>query len=184
MSFEIETLAQFFGPADDRKLPSLTQANALKAAKGLPAAMRGDAAEALVQTGRTLLNSPFVDILAEAWQTRRDIRRYRDAKQYPADQIHEYALVGHDISLKRTPKVELLVNGAPSGVIVEFELKLALDISAAHLKIQNARIIGARVGEFQGKGSFTCATVSLFERKSATFRLPGAVTLANPILIH
>lgn len=175
---EVETLAHFFGPPDQRAAKALAKRSAFKSK--LPEDIRDAAAESVIETSRSLLKSPIADILAEAWKTRRDIGRYRSA---PPDQINEHPLLGHQIALKRTPKVAVLLNGAPTGLTVEFELKLALDMSGAHLRIQNGHIIGARVGEFAGKGSFSCGEVTLYERKSGAFRLPGALTLARPLRI-
>lgn len=178
MSITVNTLADFFGPASPRAAGALEKRAALASTRALPAAMRGDAAECLVETGRTLLDCPLADIFADAWLTRRDLKRLRDG---PGGKLHAYPLLKHEIALKRTPEVELTVNGAPCGLKIPFELKLALNVSGAELRIQDGAIVGGRLGEFRGQGSFSCADVTLFERKSASFRLPGDFTLARPL---
>ncbi|MES1199710.1 MAG: hypothetical protein ABUS48_07000 [Pseudomonadota bacterium] len=181
MSIEIEKLTQFFDY--DRT----ASANAIEHGElnfdTITPIVRAAAADSLIDAGRQLLNSPIVDVFADAWQTRKDLKQFQDTRTYPPDQVNEYPLVTHEIALTRNPQVEVIISGAPTGLKFEFELKLALSIKGAVLKIQAGRIVGARLSDFQGNGSFSCGTVTLAERKTATFRLPGAISFGQGLAI-
>ncbi|MES1158322.1 MAG: hypothetical protein ABUL42_00355 [Terricaulis silvestris] len=184
MTFEVQTLAQFFNYGDQAQnaVQTLTKSPELNAST-LTHIARAATAHSLVDAGRQLLNTPLTDFLADAWTTRQDLKRFADPNAYPPNQINEYPLVAHEIAVKRTPSVEVLLNGAPAGLKFDFELKLALEIKSAILKIQAGRIVGARVSDFLGSGSFSCADVTLAERKTATFRLPGAANFSPGVAI-
>lgn len=180
MQIEVDTIASFFGA--DANTRRNAEALAKKAAKrmreDIPAALRGDAAMSVIGAGRALLDSPMATILGDAWKTADDLHRFCDQSAYPPDQISEYTLHQHEIALKRNPKVEAVLNGAPTGFKLEFELKLALTIMSAVLRIQAGRIIGARVGDCRGGGKYSCSSITLAERKTSNFRMPGAITFS------
>jgi hypothetical protein len=184
MSAEPDTLTAFFQLDDPARAKAsaraLQRAPELKGARNVSAALRGPAAEAIVWTAKTLLDHPVSNIIGEAWGKWRDLQRFANA---PPDQTHELALHGHDIALKRKPSVELVLAGVPTGVLLQFELKVALSVEGALLKIQGGRIIGADVGNVRGAGSFSCGKVTIAERKTAPFKLPGRFTFSPGIAI-
>jgi hypothetical protein len=185
MIAEVETLSAFFGLEDQGRAAktaiALAKNSKLAAARALPAPLREAAAMSLIDAGRALLASPLAAILGEAWQKARDLRRFRDRSAYPPDQVHEYTLAEHEITLKRNPVVEVMVDGAPTGLKIPFELNLSLAVLSAVLRIQNAHIIGARVGDLRGGGKFSCASMTLAQRKTSAFKLPGAVSFGQGI---
>ena len=187
MSEQVDTLAALLGLNSAAGIRESAQAlvknGKLAAARGVPAPLREAAAISLVNTGCALLNSPLADLLGEAWTKSRDLHAFRDRTKYPPDQVHEYTLAEHDIDLKRKPAVELMLNGAPTGLKLEFELKLTLAVLSAVLQIRDGRIIGARVGDFNGAGKYSCASVTLAERKTSPFRLPGAVSFGQGLAL-
>ncbi len=181
MTIEVETLRQFFD-YDRAANPEALERRELNIDTITPI-VRAAAADGLVGAGRELLSSPITDLLADAWTTRKDLKRFADPNAYPPEQVNEYPLVGHEIALKRNPQVDVIINGVSTGLKFIFELKLALTIKSATLRIQGGRVIGARVGDFQGSGSFSCGDVTLAERKTSTFRLPGAVSFGQGFAI-
>jgi hypothetical protein len=179
MIVEVDTIASFFGIDSERAQQSAV-ALAKKAKKGLaravPAPLRQPAAMSLVAAGSALLDSPMASILGDAWGTARDLHRFCDQSAYPPDRISEHTLSEHEIALTRNPELEVVLDGAPTGLKLQFELKLALTVMSAVLRIQAGRIIGARVGDCRGGGKYSCSSVTLAERKTGKFRIPGAVS--------
>lgn len=182
MATEVSTLAMFFG-ADSATSKSRVKALEKSSgwARSLAEPLRGPAAQKALEAADEVLSSPFAEIFGKAWKKRRDLLRFRDPALYPPERTHEYVLTEHEIALKRKPVVEVMLNGAPAGVRLELELKLALAMKGAVLKIKNARIIGARVGDFRGEGRFYCGQVTLAERKSGAFKLPGEIAFGEGI---
>ena len=183
MTTTVDTLAGLLGLDNAAGVRDAARAVArnskIVAARGVPAPLREAAAASLIDTGCALLNSPLAGVLGDAWTRARDLHAFTDPSKYPPGQVHEYTLAHHDIDLKRTPAVELTLDGAPTGVKLEFELKLTLAVLSAVLQIRDARIIGARVGDFNGAGKYSCVGVTLAERKTSPFRLPGAVSFGQ-----
>jgi hypothetical protein len=181
MEMEVDTIASFFG-VDAQNAKRDAQALAKKAGKRLaetiPPALRGEAAMSMIGAGRALLQSPLASILGDAWKTASDLDRFCDQSKYPPDKISEYTLHQHEIALKRNPEIEAVLNGAPTGFKLEFELKLAMTIMSAVLRIQGGRIIGARVADCRGSGKYSCSSITLAERKTSKFRMPGTLSFS------
>ncbi len=185
MSANTETLATFlrYEDAARRNASSVREMRDLRNANAIGAALREPAADAILATARLLLDSHLVDVIGAAWGKLDTLLAFRDTTKYPPDKISDFVLHEHEIALRRTPSVELVVNGAPTGVHLPFELKIGLTIGSAVLKIQNARIVGAEIGKAHGGGSFSCAEVTLAERKTGAVRLPGKLTFAPGVAI-
>lgn len=183
MTTTVATLAALLG-IDDRaraeaSATALSRSGKFVAARVLAGPLRRAAAASLIDASVALLQSPLAEILGDAWTKARDIAKFSDARKYPPDEINEVALGGHEIALKRKPTLDVLLDGAATGVTVECELKLKLEMKSVMLRIQGGRIVGARVGDFLGAGSYACASVTLAERKTSPFRLPGDLAF-NP----
>ncbi len=188
MKVDIETLADFFGVEEDAETLRANATALAKASKealkhALPPGLRDAAAMSVVESARGLLNSPLSGILGDAWKTVRDLERFCDPKHFPPDKIAEYTLHEHELALKRTPVIEVMLNGAPTGMKLKFELKLSLSLMSAVLKIQDARIVGARIGDCKGGGKYSCTSVTLAERKTGKLRLPGSISFGEGIPI-
>lgn len=182
MSTEINTLAALLGLDDRARAEAsatvLARSGKLVASRVLPGALRQAAAASLIDASVALLQSPLSEVFGSVWKKARDLHQFTDQTKYPPGQVSEYTLATHDVSLKRTPAIELVLDGAPTGLQLEFELKVALSVFGAVLKIQDGRIIGGRVGDFQGSGTYSCGTVKLAERKTTKFHLPGDLAFA------
>ena len=188
MQVDVDTLADFFGAEDDVKGAKRSAASLARKAKSrfaeyLPGPLRDGAALSAIGAGRELLQSPMAQIFGDAWAFSRELDRYCDQSKYPPDKIAEHTLLDHEIAFKRNPLVEVVLNNVPTGLKLEFELKLALAVTSAVLRIQNARIIGARVGDCRGGGKYSCEKIALFERKTGAFRMPGNISFGEAIAI-
>jgi hypothetical protein len=140
------------------------------------AALRAPAADAIAEGAMQLLDSPLMDVVCEAWGKLEELRKLSDPNAHPPEKINEVSLHAHEIALKREPALELMLSGAPTGLTFECELKIALKIESAILRVQNARIVGAQIGKARGGGSFKCVEVTLAERKTEALRFPGTLT--------
>jgi hypothetical protein len=186
MTETVATLSALLG-LDDRsraeaRSTALARGGRFAASKLIAGPLRLAAAAGVIDASVALLQSPLAEILGDAWSKAREIAKYADPNKYPPDAVNEVALGGHEIALKRKPSLEIVLDGAPTGVTVPCELKLKLELKSVMLRIQGGRIVGARVGDFLGGGSYACAGVTLAERKTSPFRLPGDVVF-NPGVI-
>lgn len=184
MAEQIPTLANFFRldePAHARaSAKRLENAPELKKAHMLPPALRGPAADAIIWCAKNLLDEPITNTLGGAWGKLRDLDRFRAA---PADQVNEWTLHEHEIALSRKPGFDLVLNGVSTGVQLLFELKLGLTVESAVIKIQGGRVIGADLGKVHAGGSFGLGKVTIAERKTESFRLPGKLSFSPGIAI-
>lgn len=188
MSIKVETLQDFFGVNAARQTAQDVAALAKNGRRlfdeGVSAPLRNVAAGSVLAAGRSLLNSPFANLFGQEWSTARDLRAFCDTDAYPPKKVSEYTLVEHEIALERKPKVEVIIDEVGTGVQIPFDLKVSLHLMGAVLKIQNGRIMSARVGDFRGAGIYTCLSVTIAERKTSTFRLPGAISFGEGVPIR
>jgi hypothetical protein len=187
MTETIATLAALVGLDDasraEARASALARGGKFAASKLITGPLRLAAAAGVIDASVAMLQSPLADILGDAWAKARDVAKYADPSKYPPDVVNEVALGGHEIALKRKPSLEIVLDGAPTGVTVPCELKLKLELKSVMLRIQGGRIVGARVGDFVGGGSYACAGVTLAERKTGPLRLPGDVTFTPGVAL-
>lgn len=177
---DADTIAAFLHLDEDARAKAgakaLQESGELKAMKALPAPLRTSAADAIVWTAKALLRDPVSGVIANAWGKLRDVQKFLNA---PPDEVNTFTLRDHEIALARTPSLELMLNNTPSGIVLQFELKIALTLTSAALRIQNKRIIGAEFGALQGGGTFSLGRATIAERKTKEFRLPARLDF-NP----
>lgn len=175
-----ETLSGFFGLDDAQKAEANARAMAQSAEiakeRGIPPGFRKAAADAAIWTLKTVLDTPVSNLLADAWSTHRDLKGAINA---PAGQVSDFTLHDHEIALSRKPSAEIVINGAPTGVVLEFELKLAINIDSATLKIRDGAIVGCQIGKIKGAGSVKCGKATLAKRETSSVKLPATLTF-NP----
>lgn len=175
-----ETIADAVGLEDPaRAKRALQELSAVKKVRAIPPGLRAAAADAVVQAARSLLNSPVSDVMLDAWGKAKELGRYADPSAFKPDEINDFTLHEHEIALERHPAIELMLNGAPTGAQLPFDVKLALVIKSAVLFIQNARIIGAEIGQVQAEGSVKCAKVQIAKRETGPLKLTGRINF-NP----
>lgn len=179
-----DTLSAFLHLDDEARAKNgakaLRESGEMKRLRGLPAPLRAQAADAIVWTAKALLRDSVSGLIGQAWGKLRDMQRFMSAAP---EETHSFTLHDHEIALARTPSVELVLNGAPSGIVLQFELKIALTLTSAALRIQNRRIIGAECGELRGGGSFSLGRATIAERKSAPFQLPARLAFSPGVAL-
>jgi len=175
-----ETLSGFFGLDDPKKAEAkaraMSQSPEIAKAQGIPPGFRKAAADASIWTLKNVLDTPLSNLLADAWSTHREIKAAINA---PPGEVRDFKLHDHEIALARKPSAEIVINGAPTGVVMEFELKLAINIATAVLKIRDGTIVGCELGKTKGGGSVTCGKVTLAKRETSSVRLAPNLTF-NP----
>ncbi len=178
-----ETLTGFFGLDDPQKAQAGAAAMApeLARARGIPPAFRKAAADAAIVILKDILDTPLSNLLGDAWSTHRAIKSAINA---PPGEVADFTLHEHEIALSRKPSAEIVINGAPTGVTLEFELKLALNIASAVLKIRDGAIVGCEVGKTSGAGSVKCGKVTLVKRETSSLRLPAALTFSPGVMLR
>lgn len=176
----IERLGQLLDPGGAGLKPSQlklldTAMTMAKAALALvPASGLADLAQGVAAALQPVLDLKLGDVLAGAWNTRRELRKYRDTKQYPSDEVVEHPLGQDTVTSTLEPKVEILLNGQRvPGADVDFTVTLTVTIDSAVLRIRNARIIGATIAKCTGSGSLKCGEAGLLECSTREFTLPA-----------
>lgn len=175
-----ESLSGFLGLDDAQQTQAaareLVKSPEIARASGIPAPFRKAAADAVIWTAKTLFDTPLSNVLTDAWSTYRELKSAINA---PPGQVSDFALHDHEIALSRQPSAEIVINGAPTGVVLQFELKIALKLASAVLKLRDGAIIGADLGKLTGSGSVKCGRAVIAKRDTSSVRLPGTLAF-NP----
>ncbi len=191
MSEVIESVGQLLGLAErglhDAKVEWIdedeTVALVAKTLKRLPALLGEDITGDIATAFDSVLAIPLGDILAKAWNTRRDLLEYLDPKKHPPADLGEVVLEKPKVERKLKPKIEILVDQQHLADIA-FELTVELNFEAVVLQIRNAKIIGARTGSCEGKGTLTLGKAILAAPKTRKFSLPGKLSFGEGIPIR
>ena len=194
MTPDAASLATFFDldNAQVRKdaLHALGGTTALHGIKALltaaPLLLQNHVADSVADALKAALDVRMVDILATAWNTRRELRVYADRTKYPPEQIVDHALGKHEVRAAHKPRLQIMLDNSPLGPEIEFDVSVALNFEAAILRIQDARIMFARLGKVFGTGTIKCEGATLFSRPTKAVALPltlsfgTGLTLAKP----
>lgn len=129
-----------------------------------------------------LLDIGLTEILARAWNTGRELHRYRDREAYPADRTFEVDLARHKVVSRHQPRVEVWAGGQKRGE-VGFTAKVEISLEGIRLHIRDGRILKIETGDCQAKGSLHCESFLLCERKTSPLRLPGTLDLGEGLEI-
>lgn len=129
-----------------------------------------------------LLDVGLAEILARAWNSGRELRKYRDRESYPPDKTFEVALARHKVASKHEPRVEVWAGGRKRGE-VGFTAEVEIAIEGMRLHIRDGRILKIETGECEAKGSLRCEGFLLFERETSPLRLPGVLDLDDGLEI-
>lgn len=178
MSLTLMDFLRFNDPAEARR--GAQALNAAPELAPLPAPLRPKAADALVWSIRAVLRDPLTNVIGAGWSRLNELQKFDEAD---AEQVNTFALHEHEIALTRQPAIEIDVNGAPSGVKLTFELKIALSIKSAELRIQNKRIIGAQFAGVKGNGALSLGSATIAERETAPVKLPAQLNFSPGLKI-
>lgn len=190
MSANVEnTLWDFFGshPLTDNQAGAVWSGECLsKVGQELrgrvPGPFWSSARRAIDHALHQLLNVPMSQIIAGGWNQYRALTEYRDRKKHPSEEVALFPLGQHTITSTHKPQIEILVNDRRIGSI-DFEIRLAMEIEAAILKIQDGRIWEVEVGSCRGGGTLMFGPAILFERKTGKVRLPAVISFPRGVSI-
>lgn len=188
---QAQSLASFFDldSAQVRKdgMTALGGTAALYGVKTLltaaPLLLQKNIGDSVTDALKAALDIRVVDILASAWNTRRELRQYADRAKYPADQVIDHALGKHDIRATHKPRLQIVLDNSPLGPELEFEVAVALNLEAAILRIQDGRIMFARLGKVFGTGTIKCEGATLFSRPTKAVALPLTLSFGAGLAI-
>lgn len=191
MIAQTASLVQFFDfdNAAVRKdgLTALGGTTAMRGVQALltaaPLLLQNHATQSATEALQAALNVRVVDILAAAWNTRRELRQYLDRSKYPSDQIIDHTLAKHDVRSSHHPRLQIMLDQSPIGPEIEFEVIVGLTLESAILRIQNARIMNARTGRVFGVGTIKCEGAILFSRPTKAVTLPLTISFGTGIPI-
>lgn len=185
------SLVQFFDfeNASVRKdgLAALGGTNAMRGVQALltaaPLLLQNHAMQSATEALQQALDVRVVDILAAAWNTRLELRQYLDRAKFPASQIVDHTIAKHEVHSSHKPRLQIMLDHSPVGPEIEFEVLVGLTLEAAVLRIQDARIMGARLGKVFGTGTIKCEGGTLFSRPTKALNLPLTVSFGTGIAI-
>jgi hypothetical protein len=191
MIAQAASLVQFFDfdNAAVRKdgLAALGGTGAMRGVQALltaaPLLLQNHALESATEALQEALNVRIVDILAAAWNTRQELRQYLDRSRFPANQIIDHTIAKHDVHSSHKPRLQIMLDQSPVGPEIEFDVIVGLTVEAAVLRIQDARIMGARMGKIFGTGTIKCEGATLFSRPTKAVNLPLTVSFGTGIAI-
>ena len=188
MTIEPGSMAVFFGLDGDAPEPlrlhdSETMQKVREALATAPAVVRNFATESVADALKSALNVPLIDVFSVAWTRLMELRKYCDQSKYPAGEVNNYALAKHVITSDHHPRFKVLLDGAPCGPEMVFDVKLKLTIEAACLEILDAKIMKVATGSIQASGSISCAGATLVERKTSPLDFPGKYAFGDGIPI-
>jgi hypothetical protein len=148
-----------------------------------PALLQKHVADSIADALKAALDMRIVDILATAWNTRRELRQYLDRAKYPPDQIVDHALGKHDIRATHKPRLQIMLDNSPLGPEIEFDIAVGLNVESAVLRVQDARIMFARLGKVFGTGTIKCEGATLFSRPTKSVALPLTLSFGAGLAI-
>jgi hypothetical protein len=185
------TMLQFFEFEDAKirkdGLNALYSTAVMRAVQALlstaPTLLQNQVAQSVTEALKNALSVRVIDILAAAWNTRRELRQYIDRSKFPPDEIVDHALGQHEIHSTHQPRLQIMLDHSPVGAEFEFDVTVKLNIEAAILRIQDARIMHATLGKISGSGTIKCEEVTLFSRASKPIVLPQTLSFGSGLVI-
>lgn len=191
MNAQSASLVQFFEfeNAGVRKdgLTALGGTGAMRGVQALlsaaPLLLQNHAMASASEALQAALDVSVIDILAAAWNTRRELLQYLDRAKFPAGQIVDHTIAKHEVKSSHRPRLQIMLDQSPVGPEIEFEVIVGLTLEAAVLRIQDGRIMGARLGKVFGTGTIKCEGATLFSRPTKAMNLPLTVSFGTGIAI-
>ena len=129
-----------------------------------------------------VLDVDIAGVLLGGWKKYRQLQQYRDTAKYPPEETILLSLVEHSIASSHHPKIEILAEQVLLGSL-EFTITLALKLEGIILKVRGGKIREISSGRCRGKGALACAGVTLLEKDTEPFELPGRISLGEGIEI-
>lgn len=129
-----------------------------------------------------LLNVPFGDVLASAWNKYHVLAKYLDREKYAAADTFLVPLAEHTVRSRHKPHLDLYLDDRKIGRI-DFDVDLSLAIKGFIAKVRDGRIHEITAGTCKVKGTIRCENMLLVEKESESAALPGKIAFADGVPI-
>lgn len=185
------TLVQFFdfdnAKARKEGLNALYGTQTMRSAQallaGAPQLLQNYVAQSVTEALAEALRFKVSELVIAGWSNRREFAKYLDQTKYPRDEIVDHVLGKHEIFSSHKPRLQIMLDGSPIGSEFEFEISVKLALEAATLRVQDGRMMFARVGKATGTGYIKCEDITLFARAIKPIGLPQTMSFGNGLAI-
>ncbi len=129
-----------------------------------------------------LLNIDMSDVMVRAWNESGILNKYLDRDSYDPTETVLVPLAEQTIKSTHHPYIEILINERSVGKI-DFDIEVAIVVKGIVLKVQDGKVKQIMTGTVKGKGTITCAGLTIADRELKTLQLPGVIDLGEGIPI-
>ena len=150
---------------------------------GAPQLLQQHVAQSVTDALNEALRVKVSDVLIAAWSQRSELAKYLDQSKFPKDEIAEHALGKHEVFSSHKPRLQLMLDQSPIGAEFEFDISVKLSVEAVTLRVQDGRIMFARLGRANGAGVVKCEDVTLFARPAKAVALPQTLSFGIGLAI-
>jgi hypothetical protein len=130
-----------------------------------------------------LLKINVQDILARGWSKYSEFLPYLNKDEYPPGKPAYVPLAKHTIISEHSPSLKPEINKISLGEI-QFTIHLEFLLKGAVLKIEDGKIMEAKIGTCEGKGNVQYGDFTILEAKSQPVAFPGAIDFGEGIPIE
>jgi len=123
-----------------------------------------------------------VHLALRAWQTMRDLQKYRDRNKYPPDVATVLSLADHTVKSQHRPRIEVLLGEKPL-VSLTLDLEFAAVFEGLALTVQDARICRIGTGRCRAEVSLSYKKNKLWKQATQNVPLPGTIDLGKGFAI-
>jgi hypothetical protein len=157
-----------------------------EALRGHPALRALDVAPGVVRELGGALGVSLSGIAVSAWNKRKEIAKFGDPQQTPADETHEVWLVEHDIKQVIKPSVVVRLAGQEVGKLT-FLFTATFTFDGAMLVIRGGKVTHVRLGDVSASWEFAAelpgGSANLLHKDLGKWSLPGHLKLGDGIPI-
>ena len=125
-----------------------------------------------------ILETRLRDIAIGAWNQRKEIRKYTNAKEYPADKEYRVKLKEHTVKWTYRPYIEIKVGQLPATKI-PFLLLVEVTLGGPVVLIKGGCYRAIEFGAAKVVGKLKLDQVELWSKPSRAFELPGQISLGG-----
>jgi hypothetical protein len=130
-----------------------------------------------------LLRIDVRDILARGWSKYSEFLEYLNKDKYPPGEPAFVPLAKHTIVSEHSPSLKPVINKITLGEI-QFTVHLEFLLKGAVLKIDDGKIMEARIGTCEGKGNVQYGGFTILEAKSQPVEFPGSIEFGEGVPIE
>ncbi len=125
-----------------------------------------------------MLNIPLPKVMIDAWKKGDEIRKVLQESAKSPDDEFSVELAEHTLDTEFKPQIEIRV-GEMSPVVLDFLIRLSLELKGIELMIRKGEIYQVRTGTCQAGGQLLFGDLLIAERELEPIRLPGVVRLSD-----